>query len=69
MMRLLYRELISPIMAASVVLLPEPVWPVTSTSPRGRSVSSLTIGGRCRSSIVCTWLGITRNEIAIVSRW
>ena len=69
MMCLPYRELISPIIAASVVLLPEPVWPVTSTSPRGRSVSSLTIGGRCRSSIVATWLGIARNDSAIVSRW
>ena len=38
--------LILSIMAASVVDLPEPVGPVTSTSPRGLSHSLLTTGGR-----------------------
>ena len=43
--------LISSIIAASVVDLPEPVGPVTSTKPRGLRVNSCTIGGRPSSSI------------------
>ena len=38
--------LILSIIAASVVLLPEPVGPVTSTSPLGFCASSATIGGQ-----------------------
>ena len=44
-------SLISSIIAASEVDLPEPVGPVTSTRPRGFSVKSWTVGGRPRSSI------------------
>ena len=40
------------IIAASVVDLPEPVGPVTSTSPRGRSARYRQTFGRPRSSIV-----------------
>ena len=39
-------RLILSIIAASVVDLPEPVGPVTSTRPRGRSASVATTGGR-----------------------
>ena len=52
--------LILSIMAASVVLLPEPVGPVTSTRPRGRSASLARIGGRPRSSKVFRLNGIIR---------
>jgi hypothetical protein len=40
----------SSIMVASVVLLPEPVAPTTSTRPRFSMTSSLTMGGRFRLS-------------------
>ena len=43
-------RLIQSIIAARVVLLPEPVGPVTSTIPLGRAASSLSTGGRLRSS-------------------
>ena len=46
MMRLLYLLFIASIIDASVVLLPDPVGPVTSTSPLGRSVSSESFSGR-----------------------
>ena len=39
------------IIAAKVVVFPEPVGPVTRTSPRGFSLSSRTIGGKFRSSM------------------
>jgi hypothetical protein len=55
--------LILSIIAASVVLLPDPVGPVTSTRPRGRSESLATIGGRPRSSNVFTVNGICRMTI------
>ena len=45
-------SLISSIMAASVVDLPEPVGPVTMTKPRGLRVSSCSAGGRPSSSRV-----------------
>src|SRR6266511_4934738 len=48
------------IMAASVVLLPDPVGPVTSTSPRGFSASFATTPGNPRSSKVRTLKGICR---------
>ena len=40
------RWLISLTSAASVVVLPEPVGPPTSTRPRGRRVSASMFGGR-----------------------
>jgi hypothetical protein len=43
-------ELILSIIDASVVDLPEPVGPVTSTRPRGLEVSSVTTGGKPRSA-------------------
>ena len=42
------------IIAASAVDLPEPVTPVTSTRPRGRSAISSSTGGRFSSWIVFT---------------
>src|SRR3989449_5423346 len=48
------------IIAASVVLFPEPVGPVTSTSPRGRSASCATTAGSPSSSNVRTLKGICR---------
>ena len=61
--------LISSIIAASDVDLPEPVGPVTSTMPRGRRVSSCTIGGRPSESIGVIWEGIRRNAAATAPRW
>ena len=55
--------LILSIIAASVVLLPEPVGPVTSTRPRGRSASLAVIGGSLSSSKVLTEKGIIRTTI------
>jgi len=52
--------LILSIIAASVVLFPEPVGPVTSTRPRGFSASFATTAGRPRSSNVRTLKGICR---------
>ena len=56
------------IIAASVVVLPEPVVPVTSTMPRGSSASSLTVSGSPSSAIVVTPYGITRHTIEIDPR-
>ena len=50
-------------MAASVVDLPEPVVPVSSTIPRSSSASSVTTGGSASSSIVLTLWGIRRQAI------
>src|SRR5215213_7071050 len=47
--------------AASVVVLPEPVAPVTSTSPRCSSARRRTPGGRLSISKFGTFLGMTRN--------
>jgi len=47
-------------MAASVVLLPEPVGPVTRISPRGRSASFAITGGSPNSWKVRTLKGIMR---------
>src|SRR6266566_3962660 len=52
--------LILSTMAARVVLFPDPVGPVTSTRPRGRSASLATTTGRPRSSKVRTLKGIWR---------
>ncbi len=46
--------------AASVVLLPEPVGPVTRISPRGRSASLAITGGSPNSLKVRTLKGIMR---------
>ena len=51
-MRFLYFVFINFSIAARVVLLPEPVCPVTNTNPFGKSVNFLTIGGRRKSSIM-----------------
>ena len=52
------------IIAASVVDLPEPVGPVTSTSPRGLSHSLLTTGGSPSWSNVLISNGIRRKTAA-----
>ncbi len=56
-------------MAASVVDLPEPVVPVSSTIPRFSVASVRITSGRPRSSIVRTWNGITRSAIETWPRW
>ena len=57
-------RLIQSIIAARVVLLPEPVGPVTRIIPLGRAASSLSTGGRFRSSMVAIFWGISRSTIA-----
>ena len=57
------------IIAASVVLLPEPVVPVTRTIPRCSSASVRTTSGRPRSSIERMSKGIARQTIEIAPRW
>ena len=61
--------LISSIIAASEVDLPEPVGPVTSTKPRGRLVNSCTAGGSPSSSIELSPKGIRRNAAPTAPRW
>ena len=56
------------IIAASVVDLPEPVGPVTSTRPSGIWVSSLMATGSSSWSSVCTWIGMRRNTAPTVPR-
>ena len=53
---------------ASEVVLPEPVGPVTMKRPRGRRISSLTIGGSPISSKVSSVFGISRSTIATSPR-
>ena len=53
---------------ASVVDLPEPVGPVTSTRPRGFFASSATTGGRPSSSKVRILNGMVRNAPATAPR-
>jgi hypothetical protein len=48
-------------MAASVVDFPEPVGPVTRTSPFSRSASVCTTSGKLSSWKVRIWVGITRK--------
>ncbi len=62
-------RLISSTIAASVVDLPEPVGPVTTTSPRGFSASVWSTGGRPSSSSVLTSVGTRRNAAPIDPRW
>ena len=57
------------IIAASVVDLPEPVVPVSSTIPRSSSASSVTTAGSASSSIVLILCGIARQAIEITPRW
>ncbi len=56
-------------MAASVVLLPLPVGPVTSTRPRGLSESSAKILGQPSCSSVRILLGMVRNTAAAPRFW
>ena len=56
-----FSRLILLMMAARVVLLPEPVGPVTSTMPFSSFAMSLSWGGMPSSSTVGTRLGITRS--------
>ena len=56
------------IIAASVVLLPEPVVPVTRMIPRCSSASLVTTGGRPRSSTERISKGIARQTIEIEPR-
>ena len=62
-------ELMWSTIAASVVDLPEPVVPVSSTIPRSSSESVRITSGSPRSSTVRIWNGIERQAIATVSRW
>ena len=55
--------------AASVVVLPEPVGPVTSTRPRGFSHSFSTTAGRPSSRKPRISWGISRNAAASAPRW
>ena len=52
------------IIAASVVLLPLPVVPVTRVSPRCDRAMSLITGGNCSSSMVRIFGLMTRRTIA-----
>ena len=56
------------ISAASVVLLPLPVVPVTSTSPRSSSAIFFSTGGSPSSSIVRICIGMTRRTSPTVPR-
>jgi hypothetical protein len=57
------------IIAASVVDLPEPVGPVTSTRPRGCIAMSLNIFGAFRSSSDSTTDGMLRKTAAAPRFW
>ena len=61
-------RLITSIIAASVVLLPEPVGPVTRTKPRGLRVNSRRTGGTPRSSSAGIPCGTRRNAAATEPR-
>ena len=62
-------RLISSITAASVVDLPEPVGPVTSTRPRGFVVNSFSTGGSPSCSSVLSSAGMMRKAAPRLSRW
>jgi hypothetical protein len=57
------------IIAASVVDLPEPVGPVTSTMPRGYMEMSLKIFGAFKSSSVMILDGMVRNTAPAPRCW
>ena len=61
--------LISSIMAASVVDLPEPVGPVMTTNPRGLRVRSWSTWGSPRSSSCGIFIGMRRNAALRALRW
>ena len=61
-------ELMSSIIAASVVLLPLPVVPVTSTRPRSSAAIFFMTGGSSSCSMVSTRIGMTRKIMPIVPR-
>src|SRR3989454_6091148 len=56
------------IIAASVVDLPEPVVPVTSTRPRCSSQIFVMTGGRFNSSVVRIFVGMTRSTMPTLPR-
>ena len=56
------------IIAASVVDLPEPVGPVTSTRPSGMAVRSLMTCGSSSWSMVRIWMGMRRKTAPTVPR-
>ena len=56
------------IMAARVVVLPEPVGPVTKTMPRDSSASRVTTGGKPRSSTDMAAGSTRRSTMAAVPR-
>ena len=60
--------LIWSIIAASVVLLPLPVVPVSRMRPRSSSAMVFTIGGSSSAAIELTPIGMTRRAMAIVPR-
>ena len=62
-------RLIRSIIAASVVLLPEPVVPVTRMMPRSSSARRLTTSGSWRSSTESTLKGTTLNTTLMDPRW
>jgi hypothetical protein len=61
-------ELMRSTMAASVVDLPEPVTPVTSTRPRGMSQICSTTFGKNSSSSARIFVGITRSTSPTLPR-
>ncbi len=66
---LLVVSFIWSIIAARVVLLPEPVVPVSRMIPRSSSARSLTTDGSDSSSIVEILCGIARHASEITPRW
>ena len=70
MVRMWYEcfPLMRSITAASVEDLPDPVGPVTSTTPLRSPAMCSSSPGRWRSAKLGTWLGITRITIAHVPR-
>ena len=57
------------IMAASVVLLPEPVEPTTSSRPRFCKIKSPKISGSCSDARLGTCCEIKRMTTAMEPRW
>jgi hypothetical protein len=62
-------RLISSMIAASVVDFPEPVGPVTRTSPRGLSTNDLRMPGRPSSSSDLRSAGMSRKAAPRLWRW
>ncbi len=62
-------ELITSMSEASVVDLPEPVGPVTSTRPRGLSANVATTLGSASVSSGTTSNGIRRKAAPMAARW